>query len=162
MNPDATLPLRDIHLPDPVSWWPPAPGWWALLLLLVLLIALAGWLWHRHRQRAVQRAAQTALQTIAARYQADGDNAALARDLSILLRRVCLSHYPRQQVAGLNGEAWLAWLDRDLEQRPFQTGIGRVLLNAPYQPQVDYDGAALIRLCRQWIETLPVKRETSP
>ncbi|HVS24646.1 MAG TPA: DUF4381 family protein, partial [Gammaproteobacteria bacterium] len=22
------LPLRDIHLPGLISWWPPAPGWW--------------------------------------------------------------------------------------------------------------------------------------
>ena len=40
MNPAASnLQLRDIHLPDAVSWWPPAPGWWLLLggLLLALL-----------------------------------------------------------------------------------------------------------------------------
>ena len=22
------IPLRDLHLPDAISWWPLAPGWW--------------------------------------------------------------------------------------------------------------------------------------
>ena len=34
-----TLPLRDLHLPEPVGWWPPAPGWWILLLLVTTLLA---------------------------------------------------------------------------------------------------------------------------
>lgn len=29
--------LKDIHLPDPVSWWPPAPGWWLLAVIVALL-----------------------------------------------------------------------------------------------------------------------------
>ena len=27
------LPLRDLHLPDAIGWWPPAPGWWVLFVL---------------------------------------------------------------------------------------------------------------------------------
>ena len=52
------LPLRDIHLPDPVSWWPPAPGWW---LLFGLSLVLGGLLvWHRLRRRRREAAARQA------------------------------------------------------------------------------------------------------
>ncbi|MGB5726303.1 MAG: DUF4381 domain-containing protein, partial [Thiogranum sp.] len=54
MNPGSELPLRDIHLPDPLSWWPPAPGWWLLLTLLVAIALLGGYLLHRYRRNALQ------------------------------------------------------------------------------------------------------------
>ena len=55
------LPLRDIHLPDPVSWWPMAPGWWLLFFLLVLLISLSIFFLRRrqqYRRSAVYKAKQ--------------------------------------------------------------------------------------------------------
>jgi len=33
--------LRDVHLPDAVSWWPLAWGWWVLLILLTLSVGAA-------------------------------------------------------------------------------------------------------------------------
>ncbi|MGH8222486.1 MAG: DUF4381 family protein, partial [Woeseiaceae bacterium] len=35
------IPLRDLHLPEAVGWWPPAPGWW---LLIALAVAALLWL----------------------------------------------------------------------------------------------------------------------
>ena len=35
MNENA-LPLRDLHLPDAIGWWPLAPGWWVLIALSLL------------------------------------------------------------------------------------------------------------------------------
>lgn len=32
--------LRDIHLPDGVSAWPPAYGWWVILLGIVAVVIL--------------------------------------------------------------------------------------------------------------------------
>ena len=39
--------LRDIHSLDPMSWWPPAIGWWlvALALVLVAVGLRYAWLW---------------------------------------------------------------------------------------------------------------------
>jgi len=34
------IAIRDIHLPDAISWWPLAPGWWGLLALIVIAIVL--------------------------------------------------------------------------------------------------------------------------
>jgi len=51
--------LHDIIVPDPVSVWPLAPGWYGLGW--VLLIALAFWVWSRMRQRRLNRYRREAL-----------------------------------------------------------------------------------------------------
>ena len=35
MDPEQ-IPLRDLHLPDAISWWPLAPGWWIVLGLALI------------------------------------------------------------------------------------------------------------------------------
>ena len=154
MNPGSELPLRDIHLPAPLSWWPPAPGWWLLLTLLVAIALLGGYLLHRYRRNALQRAAQQALHRIGEDYRQSGDARVLAQQLSILLRRVSLSCYPRRQVAGLTGCAWLSLLDRCLPGEEFQRGAGRVLIDAPYSLDSRVDGPALLQLCERWLRQL--------
>jgi len=154
MNPGSELPLRDIRLPDPVSWWPPAPGWWMLLTLLVTIVLLGGYLYHRYRRNALQRAVQQALHRIGEDYRQSGDEQVLAQQLSILLRRVSLSFYPRRQVAGLTGSAWLRLLDRSLPGDEFQQGAGRVLTDAPYSLDSRIDGPVLLQLCERWLRQL--------
>ncbi len=150
------LPLRDIHLPPSPGWWPPAPGWWLLAALLALLV-LALWYWRRARRRArVRRAARAALKQLEMGFRQDGDAQRLAREVSALLRRVCISLDPREQVAGLTGQAWLARLDRlspaaHLGQGP----TGRTLLAAPYQAGAAFDADALLQACYRWVDGLP-------
>lgn len=158
MNPIPELPLRDIHIPPPVSWWPPAPGWWLLLGLLILLAAMFAWLWRRHRWGRRQRAEVAALEALFAQNADSGDPRPLLADLSQLLRRIALGHYPRQEVAGLTAENWLAFLDRPLVRTPeaggFTQGVGRVLAQGPYAPRVEVDHQALRRLCLAWAQAL--------
>jgi len=154
----AELPLRDIHLPDAISWWPPAPGWWLLLAAIVICLLLMWW-WQRRKSAArVRVAALAEWQNLLVEFQQQRDVNRLVQGLSVLLRRVCLSYFPRAEVAGLSGKAWLRYLDaiHPLPQtNPFSEGAGRLLLDAPYQQQVDGDVLALHALCGEWLTALP-------
>ena len=74
---------------------------------------------------------------------ADHSNAVtLGIEVSELLRRSMLAYAPRADVAGLTGEAWLAWLDQDLKEPRFLDGAGRSLLDLPYRdPENAQDSA---------------------
>jgi len=152
------LPLRDIHLPDPVSWWPPAPGWWLLVGLLLLLLVTGALLLRRWRRRGrLRRFARRSLERVFAEHRRHGDSQRLLRELSVLLRRIALSYFPRIQVASLSGEAWLGFLDQGLagsgSAEGFRRGPGRVLADGPFSPgPVAVDPPALERLCRAWLK----------
>jgi hypothetical protein len=150
MNPDALIGLRDYHLPAPLGWWPPAPGWWVLGLLLLAAFGVA-WLLRRRRLRQ-RRAPQLALSELArlrAQWRADADDLAFVRALSVLLRRYVLARYPADEAAGLNGSAWIAYLRGKLADAPagvreaLAVDVGRALAEAPYQRHATLDAAAL-------------------
>ena len=145
MNP-AELPLRDIHLPPPVGWWPPAAGWW--LLAALVLLAIAGVLVFRHqmarRRRRLSRWLAPAIADVRGQFAAGGDPLQAVQRVSELLRRACLSLYPRERVAGLLDEQWLSLLDRVAGRPLFSEGDGRLLASAPYSPRLEREQAARI------------------
>lgn len=150
---DQTLSLRDIHLPDPISWWPPAPGWWIVLgLFLTLMVAV--WVFVRWKaSRRFRYLALEHLEQLAIDFQKHQDNHKFTQNISVLLKRVCLVCFPRSQVAGLTGEEWLYFLDQNLPEKPFSEGPGRALLLAPYQRQGDaVDVEGVLRVCRLWLK----------
>lgn len=143
---DNQLPLRDIHLPDPSSWWPPAPGWWLLLLLFIVSGVVIWWALNKYRQRAVLRSAVSQLKGIKHRHKKSNNSQQLLKDLSELVRRVMISHYHREDVSSLVGDAWLSRLDQVLESKEFTRGVGTVLARGPYQQQAEFDQTQLIGL----------------
>ncbi|MCW8982995.1 MAG: DUF4381 domain-containing protein [Gammaproteobacteria bacterium] len=148
---DNQLPLRDIHLPEPNSWWPPAPGWWLILLLLVVVVAIVWWAKNRYRQRALLRSAMRQLKAIQATYIKDQNSQSLLGELSELVRRVMISHYHQEDVSSLVGKAWVERLDHELESDQFSQGVGAVLAQGPYQQQAEFDEKQLIALVKRLI-----------
>jgi hypothetical protein len=152
------LPLRDLHLPDPIGWWPLAPGWWFLILLAVfglgwvILRALRTWQFEAPRRFAIR-----ALGKVEADYLTHRNPVMLGQQLSELLRRGMLAYAPRHEVAGLTGERWLAWLDQDLPVPYFHTEGGKSLLQLPYRdPDGDFsdiDISALLAAVRMRLST---------
>lgn len=132
MDPEQ-IPLRDIHLPEAVGWWPLAPGWWFLIALAAIAAGYGLYrLFLRWRGNAARRVALGELARVRREFAAGASAQALAKELSELLRRGMLAYAPRAEVAGLTGERWLAWLDRGLPDKPFTSGPGRSLESLPY------------------------------
>jgi hypothetical protein len=150
-----TLSLKDIHLPDPIGWWPPAPGWWLLALLVPLLFALTA-SWRRRRRFDPKRLAMQQLLDLQKLPNMTPSDKVKA--MSVLLRRVSITLYGRPEAARLAGEDWLEFLDEGLQDRPFSRGVGRVLLDAPYRPDYSGDLAPLFALCQRWLKHLPARR----
>ena len=137
MDPEQ-IPIRDLHLPEAIAWWPLAPGWWVVIALIVLGVGLLFRYFLRIRARgAARRHALRRLNELTADFEQHHDAVAFSSHLSELLRRTMLAYAPRQDVAGLTGDEWLAWLDRDLDQPRFQGEAGRKLLELPYRAPGD-------------------------
>ena len=141
---DPLAQLRDIHLPDAVSAWPPAIGWWLLLLLVLILCAAAYWLYRYYIRPNYRKAALAELDLFSEGLNV-GDEQNVAESytgLSILLRRITISLFENKQfdkshvdikaVAGLAGESWLRFLDQTGDTDFFMSGQGRLLITAPY------------------------------
>lgn len=121
--------LRDIHLPPDPGWWPPAPGWWflaALATVTLLLVLRAARRLRRRRDRLARLRRE--LDRELAQAAAPAERLAC---LSALLRRWALARRP--DAASLTGQAWLDALDAGWPDRPFATGAGRLLIEAPFQ-----------------------------
>lgn len=161
MNPQ-DIPLRGLHLPEAIGWWPLAPGWWVLIAVLLIAAVLLVRTWRSHRAySAARRKALRQLEESRSAYAYHGDPVVLGAEVSELLRRAMLAYAPRAEVAGLTGDAWLAWLDRDLGESRFARGAGRALLDLPYRnPETaakDADIDGMLAAVRERLQT-PVGR----
>ena len=152
MNPDP-LPLKDIHLPETIGWWPPAMGWWVLVILVPVLLVLVFLLYKKLTQRTAIKTAKKMLEKIKQDTTSSGDQK--LAELSSLLRRTAISVFPRSEAAGLTGQDWLKFLDAPLNDQRFSKGIGKMLIDSRYRkqkPQLEIP--PLVELCEDWLRAL--------
>ncbi len=151
-TPDPLAELRDIHLPQDVGAWPPAPGWW-LLALALLLTCYFCWRWWLRRRRSVRRYALIDLQKLEQSFHQKRDSISFVVGLSNLLRRVALASHPSQKVASLYGESWIEFLSTNLKE-DFRDEF-RYLEKVTYEPQSSFDQGVepqrVAQAVRMWI-----------
>lgn len=143
--------LKDVQSPHAISMWPETIAWYIVFALAFVVLA---WLVIRFlrsffRKRR-QKYALILLHDAAGKY-AENSSLAIA-EISTLLRRIALAKFKRENVAGLKNTAWLKFLDHQLHTHEFSTGIGQILITAPYQKNVDIDISALSNLVERWIK----------
>lgn len=102
---DPLAQLRDIHVPDNVDIWPLDWGWWVLLIVaLVSFALLVRWTVAKIRFNRPRKQALALLKTI----DASQENWPIA--LNALLKRTALTYCINENIAGLHGNAWHAFL----------------------------------------------------
>ncbi len=148
------LPLRGIHIPEAITGWPPAVGWWLLIALVIVLGWLGGWFYRR--SLTANSAVKSARKILAELKQSThlSTTEKLAQ-LSILLRRTAISLAADKKVAGLTGQAWLAYLDKTMTATPFTDSVGYLLVEFAYRksPPVPAELDRLFACCERWLET---------
>lgn len=157
-SPDDLLSrLYDIKGLDYISWWPLAPGWWALLALAVIALIVAGMV-YRRRLAYARSWKGDAWRTLAAldAQLPDGDVQKVGATLSVLMRRVAMQCHSRQECAGLQGADWLRWLTAK-DPAGFDWAVhGLLLIDAPYAPPGRHFSTKplkiLIDAARGWIK----------
>lgn len=120
--------LQDIHLPEQVSAWPPAYGWWLLAVLSLSLLFLMFIIIRNHRRH--HRARKAAINELK---QIQHSDETWHSDINALLKRVCVSYFPAEHVARLHGKDWIAFLAAKLPQKS-QAEFEQVM--TPWQSQL--------------------------
>jgi len=144
--------LRDIHSPAAISMGPETTAWYIVFAIALMIMV---WMLIRfikaYARKRRQKQALDILHSAVTNYTAENSASAIA-SISILLRRIALARFKRENVASLKNAAWLNFLDQQLQTTEFSTGIGKILITAPYQKRVETDIAALSDLVERWIK----------
>ncbi|MCY0966500.1 DUF4381 domain-containing protein [Parathalassolituus penaei] len=152
-NPAESLQLRDLHMPDPISAWPPAPGWWLVGILGVILLLAAmygGWrFWkdwyplHRSRRDSAQQ-----LENWRVEWRQHRNSNQLINNINLELKRFCQLWYPH--ALNLHGQAWVDFLQQHsrISAEPLQP-----LASGGYaRPDTNLDGDQLVATTIQWLQ----------
>ncbi len=132
--------LHDVVSPPPISWWPVAPGWYALAA--VVTIGVIGLLWWARERSLRDRYRHEALGELASLRAEALPVGRCAADRMILLKRTALSAYPRAEVASLSGASWWRYLDEHVDEPLFAAGLGEECEALAYRDTAESEEAA--------------------
>lgn len=147
--------LKGIALPEPVSWWPFAIGWWLVLAIsLLLLTTITIKLFKQYKQNKYRKIAVLELQTLFNGWQEDANTTSYLHSTNALLKRVVREVEQNKQTQHLHkhGREWGSLLQRYSKQ-PLSDVTLDALTTACYKRKPDVDIPQLHKQITTWIKT---------
>ena len=145
---DPLAQLRDIHVPSEVNVWPLDWGWWvAIAVVLLALFCLYKAITAHMRHNKARKQALALLESISAQQS----NWPVA--LNSILKRTAMSYYPTQQVAGLYGKQWQAFLSSVLKSSDskLESDLGLLVSNVYQAPPNPSDFETCKGAVKNWL-----------
>ena len=122
--------LKDIHLPDPIWWFPMGYGWWFVILLPIAV-------YFAYRLSKFLYAKSKKYYALSLLKKATKDDIQSIVEVSEILRRVCLYKY--KDAVSLFGNEWVEFLNKHCKLK-ISGQAAELLVYAPYvQNNKSYD-----------------------
>jgi len=167
------LPIADIHLPNTVSPWPPAIGWWLLLVLVIALCAGSVYAFKRYQKKwRYRRAALSLLKQQYQQWQERGEDLNCATAMIAIVKRTAITAYSEDSAA-LFGQAWINFLNQQTSKSYFSDSLAQWMSEQQYQAHSSQqlsnstqqasdnkvDIPLLYKACENWIKHHRVKQQ---
>jgi hypothetical protein len=127
--------------------WLGNPG----VVVTFILLGIIGFAIHYVINSRAKRQALRVLESYKEAYLKRPNTQLTSARISELLKRVALVYYPREQVASLVGDEWIAFLNETGRQLDFNL-VSVLLVECPYRPSTEHDLLPLFHLAQQWIK----------
>ncbi|MBO9100966.1 MULTISPECIES: DUF4381 domain-containing protein [unclassified Rhizobium] len=157
MTEAALKSLKDIAVPEPISWLPQTWGWAMLAGLLGLALLFIGLRrLRRYRANAYRREALLHLLDVEERMSDPARRHEGIHALAELLKRVALAGWSRKEVASMSGSSWVRFLG-DHDDTPSEPALATLLDDFEYRDDGTLDTmpsnveSDLTTAARRWI-----------
>lgn len=143
--------LKEIALPESISYFPQTPAWYILFGVIALLILFFLWKQYKHYQNnKYRRVALAELSKIKSEKTYE--------EIPELVKRVALVFSDRNEIASLSGETWLEFLNKSYKGNGFSSDAGSLFVDLAYSSQTRIklyqqgENENLINLISEWIK----------
>ncbi|HEY4323450.1 MAG TPA: DUF4381 domain-containing protein [Mucilaginibacter sp.] len=142
--------------PAPVPFTFTAPGWYvlggiaALLILFIVLLMIRYYRLNLYRKHALLQ-----LSNIQQNYTTNGSFDLLVYEADLLIKRIAIARYGRQNVSGLRGNEWISFINKRWREKSFDSTDGQLLERKIYesgQPVSGDEASLFVQKTKRWIK----------
>ena len=161
LKPQPLENLRDIHLPDPINWWPISINLlWIIVLMIIIIIIGVIYLYKQRKYNKIKRQTLRMLRVLEKQSDQAASLSAISVEISKLLRNCAQVYFPQHNISGLQGMAWVNFLNQTATGVDF-TVVAPLLIMLPYQKPTQFSATSVqnFKLLINQVKTWVIQRD---